>query len=119
MLLKDFEKEFTQALAIREGVTVITFPACITGEDFDRLKAEIQAAVGQAELRGQRRALALILGEGNGIPVGIMGQPKELVQGEGVGFIQEFAKTLEFMNATFQVFAREFAADDDYQASLD
>ena len=82
MLLKDFDKEFAQALAVEEDATfpvmgtVITFPADIKREDFDRMKAEIQAVIYAAEIRGEQKALAFMLGDGTGEPIGIIGQPE-------------------------------------------
>jgi len=65
-LLEDFEKEFAQALAVGEGATlpalgtVVTFPAYMKREDFERMKAEIQAIMHTSELRGEQKALAKI-----------------------------------------------------------
>jgi len=55
-----------------EPVVLITFPANISREDFERMKAEIMAALQQAEFRGERKALAFLMGEGSGTPVGIV-----------------------------------------------
>lgn len=55
------------------GLT-ITFPANTSREDFERMKVEIQAALRQAELRGEQKALAFLTGEGSGMPLGIVGK---------------------------------------------
>lgn len=46
---------------------VITFPANTSREDFERMKAEIQAALDWAERRGEQKALAFLTGEGRRI----------------------------------------------------
>lgn len=84
-LLEDLEKTFAQTL---DASAKATEAMMITGDGTDRpqpptlfeqLKAEIQAALWQAELRGEQKALAFILGQGEGTPVGIVEQP-ELTQ---------------------------------------
>ena len=54
---------------------LITFPQDITLEDFDRMTIEIRAALDQAELRGEQKALAFIRGEGS-LPLGTVRQPE-------------------------------------------
>lgn len=123
-LLEDFEKEFAQALTIGEDTTfsvmgtVISFPAYMKREDFDRMKAEVRAAINRAEFRGEQKAMAFLTGEGSGEPVGIVGQPEALTEkltetGDGsfIEFIQEFAKALEFMNTMLGIAVREFSAE--------
>lgn len=57
-------------------MSIITFPRDITLEDFDRMGEEIREALAQAELRGEQKAMAFLMGEGNGTPVGIVRQPE-------------------------------------------
>ena len=86
-LLEEFAEEFAQALAIGEDTTTptptgcITFPAYMRREDFERMTTEIQAALHQAELRGEQKAIAFFMGEGSGEPVGIV-KRSELILGE-------------------------------------
>lgn len=81
-LLEEFAEEFAEALAIGEDATfpmmgtVITFPAYMKREDFERMKAEIQAVVQQAEHRGELKALAFLRGDGSGLPLGMIGRPE-------------------------------------------
>lgn len=66
------EDEAQMGLVEKEKRLTITFPAHMnmSREDFDRMKAEIQAMLQQAELRGEQKALAKI-SEGRGIMEGL------------------------------------------------
>lgn len=100
---------------------VITLPACISREDFERIRTEIQAAMDWAELRGEQKAIAFLTGEGSGPVLGIVGQ-SELTQAQADAlaaserdgcsfkeFIQEFAKALEMMNTMLGAAVQEFS----------
>lgn len=58
----------------------ITFPLDTSREDFERMKDEILAAIVLAELRGEQKAIAFLMGEGSGPPVGIVKQSELMKQ---------------------------------------
>lgn len=55
LLVRDFPGLETGPLSDYAGLR-ITFPANTSREDFERMKGEIQAAIDQAELRGEQKA---------------------------------------------------------------
>ena len=70
----------------------ITLPACVSREDCERIKAEIQAVLDWAERRGERKAMAFLMGEGSGPPLGVVEQEDGTIKGRypGKNYAEQF-----------------------------